>query len=60
MALYDALCDAGDRPARCSDHDRGTGRHHVDRRIGPALAAALAEDRPVLIDVPLAQKIPWR
>jgi acetolactate synthase-1/2/3 large subunit len=28
--------------------------------IGPALAAALAESRPVLIDVPLALTIPWR
>jgi acetolactate synthase-1/2/3 large subunit len=28
--------------------------------IGSALAAALADDRPVLIDVPLALTIPWR
>jgi thiamine pyrophosphate-dependent acetolactate synthase large subunit-like protein len=28
--------------------------------IGPALEAALAESRPVLIDVPLALTIPWR
>ncbi|HET6318435.1 MAG TPA: thiamine pyrophosphate-dependent enzyme, partial [Chloroflexota bacterium] len=28
--------------------------------IGPALAAAVADDRPVLIDVPLALTIPWR
>jgi thiamine pyrophosphate-dependent acetolactate synthase large subunit-like protein len=28
--------------------------------IGPALEAALAETRPVLIDVPLALTIPWR
>ncbi len=28
--------------------------------IGPALASALAESQPVLIDVPLALSIPWR
>jgi acetolactate synthase-1/2/3 large subunit len=28
--------------------------------IGPALEAALAESRPVLIDVPLALTIPWK
>jgi acetolactate synthase-1/2/3 large subunit len=28
--------------------------------VGPALATALADDRPVLIDVPLALTIPWR
>jgi acetolactate synthase-1/2/3 large subunit len=28
--------------------------------LGPALESALADDRPVLIDVPLALSIPWR
>ena len=28
--------------------------------LGPALATALADDRPVVIDVPLALSIPWR
>jgi acetolactate synthase-1/2/3 large subunit len=29
-------------------------------QLGPALEAALADTRPVLIDVPLALEIPWR
>ena len=28
--------------------------------LGPALETALAEDRPVIIDVPLALSVPWR